>query len=606
MKRALMLTLLLASTPALAADPASTYQQWKFLRDPATASIGFAQGLRFLNQHGDWPEAKVIRLRTEEAALREGAAGGPIKSFCAAYPPISGRGMLACYQAGAGSKADVKQAWLQGDFSPYEEKQILSRYGHVLNEAAHVARTDRLLFEGKTGGAQRMLPLLSGEEQRLVQARIALQSGRGDANGKLASLSTAAKRRPGVTLDRIRYRHKNGLNMDMRDLFAQGPENPPYADQWWPLRAIAVREALQAAQYGQALEMIRRHGELKPEFLAEALWLKGWITLSYRRQPQQAYEAFYALYNAVSTPVSKSRGAYWAAKAAQQNGNAEIARDWLRKAAEHPTVFYGQLAHAELSPDAALDLDHAPRVTDSARAEFARQELPRVVRMLVEMGEADMADRFIIHMAERAESAQDYALLADMANRLNARHGGVVVAKQALRKGVVLANVGWPTMNLPANLGVEPALAHAITRQESEFDARAQSSANARGLMQLLPATAAETARKLGLPYAPNEIWDPATNVTLGSAYLGRLVNARDGSYILAIASYNAGPRNVHNWVSDFGPPPADVMGAVNWIENIPFGETRNYVQRVLENLQVYRQLLKQSDRVKLAEDLQR
>ena len=605
MKRILAAALFLSST-AHAADPASTYQQWSWLRDPNTAAISFDAGLNFLNRHGDWPQIKIIRLRTEEAALREQQSGGVVRSFCSAYPPISGRGMVACRNAGVGTDADIKQAWLQGDFSPFEEKQILAQYGHLLGNREHEARVDRLLFEKKTGGAQRMLYLLNGEQQRAAQARMALQAGTGDANSKLSQLTVSDRNSPGVVLDRIRYRNRNGLNMEMRELFAQGPQNPPYADEWWPLRAIAVREALQAAQYGQALEIIRRHGTLKPEFLAEALWLKGWITLSYRKQPQQAYEDFYALYNSVSTPVSKSRGAYWAAKAAQKNGNADIARDWLRKAAEHPTVFYGQLAHAELNPNAPLNLPNAPSISDSARQDFARQELPRVVRMLADLGDSDMADLFLIHMAEQADDAEAFALLADMANRINAKHGGVVVAKQALRKGIVLTQVGWPTMPTPANLSIEPALAHAITRQESEFDSRAQSGANARGLMQLLPGTASETARKLGMGYGPNDIWDPTTNVTLGSAYLGRLVNARDGSYILAIASYNAGPRNVNNWTADFGAPPANVEGAINWIENIPFGETRNYVQRVLENLQVYRQLLKQSDSVKLAEDLKR
>lgn len=605
MKRILAVALL-ACTPAHAADPAMTYADWKYLRDPNTPAISFSSGLTFLNRHGDWPDIKLIRIRTEEAALREGQSGSALKSFCAAYPPITGRGMIACVAVGIGGDTAVKQAWKQGDFSPFEEKQILGQHRGSLSNADHEARVDRLLYERKSGGAQRMLPMLSSAQQKLAEARIALQTGAGNAPIKLKAVPASLQDHPGLTLDRIRFRNKRGLNMEMRELFANGPIDPPYADEWWPLRAIAVREALQAAQYRQAQEIIRRHGALKTEFLAEALWLKGWIGLTYQNNAGDAYKDFYRLYNEVITPVSKSRAAYWAARAAKKNGNGDIARDWLRKAAEYPTVFYGQLAHAELNPNEPLDLPSQPSVSTGTRAEFAKRELPRVTRMLADAGEQEMVDKFIIHMGEKAETPEEFALLADLATSINASHGGVVVAKSALRKNIVLIRAGWPTMPTPANLGIEPALTHAITRQESEFNNKAQSHANAKGLMQLLPGTASDTARKIGLPFAPPDIWDPTTNVTLGSAYLGRMIAAQGDSYILGIASYNAGPRNANNWVADFGRPPGNAEDAIQWIENIPFGETRNYVQRVLENLQVYRQLLKQSDRVKLAEDLRR
>lgn len=605
MKRFLVAALLV-STAAHAADPAMTYTDWKYLRDPNTPAISFSSGLNFLNRHGDWPDIKLIRIRTEEAALREAQSGSALKSFCSAYPPITGRGMIACVAVGIGGDTAVKQAWKQGDFSPFEEKQILSQYQGSLGSADHWARTDRLLYERKSGGAQRMLPLLSGDQKKLVQARIALQSGARDAEAKLNAVPASARGDAGLVLDRIRFRNSRGMNMEMRELFVNGPIDPPYADEWWPLRAIAVREALQAAQYRQAQEIIRRHGKLKTEFLAEALWLKGWIGLTYQNNAGEAYKDFYRLYNEVVTPVSKSRAAYWAARAAKKNGNNDIARDWLRKAAEYPTVFYGQLAHQEISPGEPLDLPDQPSVSASGRNEFARRELPRVTRMLADAGESDTVDKFIIHMGEKAETPEEFALLADLATSINASHGGVVVAKSALRKNIVLIKAGWPTMPTPANLELEPALAHAITRQESEFNNKAQSHARAMGLMQLLPGTARDTARKLGIPFAPSDIWDPTTNVTLGSAYLAHMIAVQDDSYILGIASYNAGPRNVNNWEADFGRPARDEEAAIQWIENIPFGETRNYVQRVLENLQVYRQLLKQSDRVKLAEDLKR
>lgn len=609
-RRWISISLWLLCAPALAADPALIYSEWSFLRDPATPAVSFSEGLRFLNRHADWPDIKIIRLRTEAAAMREAPDASLLAPFCAAYPPISGRGMLACAEGGypnaAARTAAIHQAWLQGDFSPFEEKMILTRHADTLRAADHEQRVDRLLYERKSDAAKRMLPLLSARQQHLTQARLALQSRAKDANAKLAQVPSSLKNHVGLLLDRARWRQQNGMRAEMRTLLATSPRNPPYADAWWTLRVLAVREALQAAQYDQALAIIARHGALKSEFLAEALWLKGWITLERKRDAATAYKDFFKLYNSVSTPVSLARGAYWAAQAAARNGNDAIARNWLQKAAEHPTVFYGQLAHAELLPGAPLKLSDAPAPSASARAAFARRELPQVVRMLAQTGDNKMADHFLAHLASQAATAEEFALLADLAVRMNAAHGGVVIAKLALRKGIVLARVGWPTMQLPANLPIEPALALAIARQESEFDPAARSSANAQGLMQLLPATGRDTARKIGLSASPLDLFDPSINVALGSAYLGRLIDAYDGSYIQAIAAYNAGVRNVGNWRDDYGPPPANVAGAVDWIENIPFGETRNYVQRVLENVQVYRQLSTPSQAVALPRDLTR
>jgi soluble lytic murein transglycosylase len=610
MRRILYLLPFLIFSPAYAADPAATYGEWKYLRDPATLQISFEQGFRFLKEHGSWPEVKTIQLRTEEAALNQSPSAAVMQSFCANFSPISGRGMVACANAGYGSQSDrdagVRQAWLQGDFSPFEEKLILSQYARLLNHSDHVARTDRLLYEQKTSSAQRMMPFLSANETKLVAARIALITGARDAEAKLKAVPADLKNNHGLLLDRIRYRNKKGLNAGMRELFLQSPQNPAYGDEWWPLRAVAVREAMQAAQYRDALNMISRHGELKSEFLAEALWLKGWITLEYMHDSRSAYKDFYKLYNSVSTPVSLARGAYWAAKAATQNGNGDIARDWLNKAAQHPTVFYGQLAYAELHPGKKLELPTAPSVSSSEKAEFARRELPRVVRMLADQGDQKMVDLFLGHMGNEARTPQEFAQLAALATSINAAHGGVVVAKMALRKGVVLVDAGWPLTGVPPGLAIEPGLTLSISRQESEFDPKARSRANAQGLMQLLPGTASDTARKEGISFSAAELWNPYTNMTLGSAYLGRMIAVMEDSYILGIASYNAGPRNALNWARDFGYPPADTEGAINWIENIPFGETRNYVQRVLENLQVYRQLLKQEGGVRLEEDLKR
>lgn len=609
MRRFSFALLLLLPAPALA-DAQGSYAQWKYLRDPSTLQISFGEGHRFLSQHGDWPEAKTIQLRTEEAALNQSPDGSAMRAFCEQFPPLSGRGMLACVTAnaaGANREAWLKQGWLQGDFSPYEEELVLNRFGGALSHEDHEARADRLLYEGKINSAQRMMSLVSHQRVPLYEARIALITGARNANAKLEALPGNYRNDPGIMFDRIRWRHKKGLDAGVAELFVQSPEDPPYPDLWWPLRAIAVREAMASAQYGEALEIIRRHGELtNREFLAEALWLKGWINLEFRGNAGEGYKAFYDLYTNVGTPVSKARAAYWAGRAATKNGNAGIARDWFEKAAAHPTVFYGQLAHLQLHPGVPLELPEQPYVSDAAKQSFAQEEMAQVVRLLAERGEEEEAELFLVHMASVAQSRERLALLADLGESVMGKHGGVLVAKAALRQGVVLTKAGWPMPTIPDNIEIEPALALAITRQESEFDPRAQSRANARGLMQLLPGTANETARRFAIPYSPDKIWNEDTNVLLGSAYLGSLVNAWDDSYILAIASYNAGPANARRWREDYGHPSGDIEQSINWIESIPFSETRNYVQRVMENLQVYRTRLHSQQKVALAQDLTR
>ncbi len=604
-----MVAVLLMAGHAYAEPVAATYVQWERLRNPDTVGISFAEGTRFLAEHADWPEIKLIRLRTEAAALLERPARAVMAAFCAESPPISGRGMVACAQAQAGSVATnqawVKQGWIQGDFSENEEDQIRDAYGALLTHADHVARTDRLLYEGKVTPAKRMLPLVS-ERRALYETRIAFITGDKRAPAQLARLAASQQRDGGLLLDRIRWRAAHDMDDQLAELFALAPKTVPYPDLWWPMRAMAVRNAINQQNYKQASALLANHGALKGEYLADALWMKGWIGLQRHGDAGAAYQHFYELYTAVYTPVSKARAAYWAARAAIANGNDDIARDWMGKAARHPTVFYGQLAHAWLKKKAPLPLPAMPGFTAAEKSAFDRDDLVQIARQLAAQGDNKGRDAFLNALALRATTAAQFALVADLATDLGGTAAGVEVAKQALRNAIVMLPVGWPRIAVPANVGIEPALTLAITRQESEFDPRARSSADARGLMQLLPATAKHVADKHDIPFSPSMIENPNVNMTLGSTYLGQLIRGFDGSYILGIASYNAGPGSVRRWIATMGRPPANLHGAIDWVESIPYGETRNYVMRVLENVTIYRTLADPKAEVELESDLVR
>ena len=587
-----------------------TLAQWQSLRDPAASGVVFADGVRFMAQHPGWPDEKIIRIRTEAAALFERPNPSVMAPYCENLPPISGRGMLACYRAGVGVAGTrdtwLHQGWVQGDFTETEERTVLADFGSELKQADHNARIDRLLYEKKIGPAKRMMGFMPTAKFPLYNARIAIISKDKKAPALLKAVPAADKRDTGLLFDCIGAAYDNKRGDTLVKLIRLAPAVTPYPDLWWPARNTAVRESISEHDYAQALTMLARHGDIKGEALSEALWLKGWITLQYIKEPATAYKDFRALYTKVNTPVSKARAAYWAARAATKNGNADIAREWMVKAAQHSTVFYGQLAQLSLDPNGSLDMPDAPTYSSQEKNEFDNDELVRVVRMLTDKSDTALRDRFLYHLATSANDAPHLLLVSNLARELNGVPGGVRVAKSALRKQVVLIDAGWPRIPLPENLGVEPALALAITRQESEFDVRAQSPANARGLMQLLPSTARHVAERNDWKYTDASLEDANANLSMGSAYLGQIIRGFDGSYILGIASYNAGPGTVRGWLKQRGNPPKNVNAAVDWIESIPYGETRNYVMRVLENTQVYRARMDPKAPLKLDDDLTR
>lgn len=582
---------------------------WETLRSPDTTSIRFDDGYRFLQNHPAWPEEKTIRLRTEAAAMNERPERGVMAKFCTDNPPISGRGKVACVVAEVGDNASqiamLRDAWASGDFSDDEEQRILKSYGNTLTATDHVARMERVLYDGKLAPAKRMLPLLPSANHRLLNVRMALLAGEKIAPTLVNQLSTAEQRDAGILFERIRWRTRNG-DPDITELLLAAPHDVPYPERWWPMRVAAARDAIQTRNYARAYALVAHHGDLEGEALADALWMKGWLLLRRKHDAGNAYKAFFKLYTSVTTPVSKARAAYWAARAADKNGNDDIARDWLAKAARHPSVFYGQLARSWLKPKSPLMLPAAPEVTGAERQQFEADKRVQTIRLLAKRGDDKMRDLFLTSLGLRISSDGRFALLAELANEVGGTYAGVEAAKLALRESVLIIPSGWPRIKLPPGLPIEPALTLAITRQESEFNPTARSSANAQGLMQLLPSTAKQVAKKHDIPFSPAMIFEPATNLTLGSHYLGQVIDGFDGSYILGIASYNAGPGNVRKWIAAQGSPPKNLHGAIDWVEAIPFGETRNYVMRALENVSVYRSIHDADTPLAIEQDLVR
>lgn len=584
---------------------------WMYNRSPGS-DAPFERIETFLRDNPDWPDQKALRARAEYMLLKHTSDSSSVIQFFAGGPPTTGAGKLALARAraakGAPDAALMRAGWRDADMDESTEQQILLQHGSQLRETDHAARISRLLWEEKRAAAVRLIPLVGQDYQLLFAARMALMDNNKNAEILAKQLSTTLHNDVGLMYNLMRWHDKNGNKEKTKKLLLLAPKEVPSPDKWWSVRQRYIRNALETGDWKQASRLLSNHGQAEGKNLAEALWLYGWISLEYEKDTHKAYRQFYALFNKMKYPVSKARAAYWAARAAEINGNRDIARNWFTQAAKFPTTFYGQLAATRLHPGKPLALPARVHLSAAEKKAYKQRELPRVVLLLDRLGENELAHKFTQALVDNATTPKQAALAAWLGSSAGHMEDGVKAAKRALQNNILVLEAGFPRPPLPKDIRVEPALAFAITRQESEFDPRALSPSGALGLMQLLPSTAQETARKNGMTFSRDRLNEASYNLTLGTAYLRTLIDRFDGSYLLAIASYNAGPRRVREWMQEIGNPGKTPEEALRWIEKIPYEETRTYVQRVMENIQVYRQLLAEPDAIPLtiAEDLVR
>jgi soluble lytic murein transglycosylase len=408
---------------------------------------------------------------------------------------------------------------------------------------------------------------------------------------------------PGLVYERARWRRNKNRYEGVIELLDPPMPDAPHARRWWPLRKWAARQAYVKGDHAIAYRIAAGHGMERGLGFAEGEWLAGWFALrSLEDRPEVAYRHFEHLYRGVRSPISLARSAYWAGEAARaleargaKGGWQAKAEDWYSKAVRHGTTFYGQMAGRRLGREIEIDIETAaaPAPDAMARAAFEGREIVQVVRLLGALGETDLQKRFLLRLKYLAENAEDFVLVADLAQSQGRPDIAVSMAKAARSAGVMLFEDLFPSRRLSEAKGTEPALVLAVIRQESAFYDGAISRAGARGLMQIMPATARRVARQIKVRYSRKKLLsDPEYNLRLGRAYLADLTVQYGGSYILALAAYNAGPARANRWMKDFGDPRTPGVDPVDWIESIPFNETRNYVQRILESLVVYRQYL--------------
>ncbi|MGH7040196.1 MAG: lytic transglycosylase domain-containing protein, partial [Stellaceae bacterium] len=451
------------------------------------------------------------------------------------------------------------------------------------------------------------LKRVSPGERALAETRLALLAMRSDAPILYTHIPAALRTDPGLLFDEARWDRKRGDIAAAVAILLSEKGDPVHPEDWWHERRLIARHLLAQNQPDLADRIVAQHGRLTGDDDAEAEFLRGFIALHFKKEPAVAFDHFSRILPYADTSFLKARAGYWGGRAAETEGKSALAEKWFAVGAAHMATFYGQLAAHQLGQDAPPHPQPEPVPTAAERARFDGNELVRATRLFFAAGYPDLGRLFLLHLAKQAKSAVDFGMLAGLAEEEGRLDLGIAVAQCAVRAGFPLMRHGYPDIALPSGGTTEHALLLAIVRQESEFDPQATSPVGARGLMQLMPATARTIADEIKLPFSPARLTtDGSYNIRLGSAYLQSLIDKFGGSYALAIAAYNAGPGRVQQWLTQYGDPRGGQIDMVDWIELIPVDETRSYVQRVLENLQIYRGQAGHQSAFSLVSDLAR
>jgi soluble lytic murein transglycosylase len=601
-------------TGAFQSDPvAEALISWRTLRQGGSGGM-FQDYANFLAAHPGWPMEAQFRRSAESAIQPDVTPPDAVIAFFTRFPPQSGTARLryaeALFARGrtADAQTQARAAWTTGGLSTTDEGRLTATFWSSLTQDDQDRRMEALLWSRATPAAMRQLALVSPARRPLYAARLAYQLRSPDAATQAAALGTAGNRDAGYLIDRANWLRMTGQEGVARiELSQPHPLDAPpvaaeaYMEGLLSFARAAATDGNWAVAYGIASQVT---GAYAPGTNIAALpfgprddytslaWLAGTAALKHLSRPADAVAMFRAYADAAQSPSARSKGYYWAGRAALLAGDAAGAQDYFANAAAFPDQFYGELAversgkpqPAPTQPDFAL-------ISPSDRAAFDAREVVRAARILGQLGDWTTQTLFLRAIANAAQTSDaDHLLAAQLSKEIGRPDLGVMAERAARPESASdYVTTGFPILPVPADLANSFSFIHGIMRQESQFDRQAVSGAGARGMMQLMPGTARDQAAQLGLPYDFMRLTsDPGYNMQLGTSYFGRMMDAFAGNYVLAIAAYNAGPGNVRRWIASNGDPRSGGVDVVDWIEAIPFSETRGYVQNVLANTVVY------------------
>ena len=544
-----------------------------------------------------WPGMKRLRINSEKALWREGRPAGAVITAFGSGAPESPEGTMALarayIQAGqaGNAKALISRLWRTERMDISTERAVLKNFETLLTRDDHLHRMEMFLYADRISDAERQAGRAGA--MTLFKARTAAIRGQSNA-GSLLNQVPANQRGVSYRFALAESARKAGRVSQAAEIVLDTTRDPAKLidpDAWWNERRILARDLLDIGKPQLAYKIAAGQSAKDDVERAEAEFHAGWIALRFLNDPRTAHSHFANILKVSSKPISVSRGYYWLGRAAEAGGGGNAA-SYYASAANHSTTYYGQLAAAKLGR--APGSIAFPSPSDAERRRFESREAVQAIRRLEGIGSDWRADILYRALGDELQSPGELAMLSVMAERRGDHHLSLTVGKLAYWRGIDAPALAFPVGVIPASAEISAAgkaLAYAIARQESAFNPKARSGAGALGLLQLMPGTAQQVARRAGLPYSQSRLTaDPAYNATLGARFLGEQIENFDGSYVLTFAAYNAGPRRAKEWIERFGDPrgkPIDEV--VDWVERIPFTETRAYVQRIMENYQVYK-----------------
>lgn len=589
--------------------------EWAILRTDDDV-LNFAQYAEFIRANPRWPGVDVFRRRAEARLWSERREPGAVLAHFSNQEPLGVLGKLAMARAllargdRAAARKYVRSAWRENDFSVHLESQVLETFGPLLTRDDHKARMDTRLYADDLGTAMRAASRLGAADVAIVKARGAVNRKAKNARGMLDAVPTAARNDPAHLFNRIQWLRRSDHVREAAELMLQAPRDPRVirdADAWWTERRILVRNLLDDGKTQMAYRIASDAALPSKESLrVDQPFTAGWIALRYLRDHQAAERHFERIPQITDHPTSLARAGYWLGRVAEAAGRNDEARRHYGEAARRSSAYYGQLAGARLGRR-TIPVRRPPALSRKQRADQDGRELVRAVELLYLTGNRDLVLAFVADL-DRIEIGVLTRIAETIARHRDAR-GMLAVGRGALARGLAFDRYAFPNIGLPQYASIGPkadtSLVYAIARAESAFNPTVISPAKAMGLMQVTPATGRTIARRLGMKFDPKRLLkDPSYNVQLGSAQIAHLVNTYDGNHVLAFVGYNAGPGRVKQWIARYGDPRDPTVDVVDWVERIPFTETRIYVQRVMENLQVYRARFDEPARLTIEADM--
>ena len=581
--------------------------QWRHLLTKGNRASYFDYK-SFIDVNENYPRIGRVKYLAEHKLSTNNVSPKKIIDWFSDNEPLSGFGTMILGESfiltGNEEKGIkfIKKGWITAELSKSELRFYRKKFKKFLNAEDYIKRADYLAWNNKYWDLQRLLRYLPKDYELLYTARQLLMSKSYGVDKAISKVPTKFKNDAGLNYDRLKWRRKRGRVDDSVKILLKIKNSKDYLvrpDKWWTEREIISRSLIYKEKYELAYKISSNHAMTKgPEFAA-AEWMSGWIALSFLDDPLLAKDHFENFYNNVGYPISTARGAYWLGKTYKKLDNKELSKKWFEEASNYLTTYYGQLAFLELNPNDDFELSNDIKIKKDYREEFLKKEIVKIIYLLNELDEDRYTKHMLRHLANDNIERGSEVLAAELTTNIDRFDFAIQISKIASYEKRFHNKYNYPIIGTPNFINgrkiPESAFILSIIRQESEFDLSANSHAGAKGLMQLMPYTAKLVAKQAKLPYSKSRLTtDPEYNINLGSHYIAGLILEYDGAYPFAIAAYNAGPKRVRYWKKINKNPQKKEIDYVDWIELIKFKETRNYVQRVLENYNVYRYILEQ------------